>query len=107
MVRARFAELLSKKTGLGNPSSAFMVGLFSTLDAFYDQPIEQIVSELPLADSVSSALVSREGILGEILEYVIFYERGMWLEGDEVIAQLNACAPEQYVEAVNWAENIA
>ncbi len=107
MVRARFAELLSKKTGLGNPSSAFMVGLFSTLDAFYDQPIEQIVSELPLSDSISEALVSRKGVLGEILEYLVFYERGMWLDGDEMTDKLNACAPELYVEAVNWAEKIA
>lgn len=106
MIRARFAELLAQKTGLGNPSSAFMVGLFSTLDAFYDQPIRQIVSELPLADSIATALVSREGILGEILEYVIFYERGVWLDGDEITEQLNAVAPQLYVEAVNWAEQM-
>lgn len=106
MVRARFSQLLSKKTGLANPASAFMVGLFSTLDAFYDQPIEQIVRELPLADNIASALVSREGVLGEILEYVTFYERGLWLDGDEVTDQLNACAPELYVEAVNWAEQL-
>lgn len=107
MVRARFAELLSKKTGLGNPSSAFIVGLFSTLDAFYDQPIEQLVKELPLAESISDALVSRKGVLGEILEYVVFYERGMWLDGDEITDKLNTCAPELYIEAVNWAEKIA
>ncbi|MHB8919558.1 MAG: EAL and HDOD domain-containing protein [Halothiobacillus sp.] len=106
MVRARFAELLSKKTQMGNPNSAFLVGLFSTLDAFYDQPIQQIVAELPLADTVAEALVSRQGVLGEILEYVIFYERGVWLEGDEVTEQLNACAPGLYVEAVNWAEQM-
>jgi c-di-GMP phosphodiesterase len=106
MVRARFSELLCKKTGLANPSSAFMVGLFSTLDAFYDQPIEHIVSELPLADNIAEALVSRQGVLGEILEYVVFYERGMWLDGDEVTDKLNSCAPELYVEAVNWAEKV-
>ncbi|WP_407275180.1 EAL and HDOD domain-containing protein [Halothiobacillus sp. DCM-1] len=106
MIRARFAELLAKKTGMASPPSAFMVGLFSTLDAFYDQPIRQIVDELPLSDSIASALVSREGSLGEILEYVIFYERGVWLEGDEVTEQLNAVAPQLYVEAVNWAEQM-
>ncbi len=106
MVRARFAELLSQKTRMGNPYSAFLVGLFSTLDAFYDQPIKQIVAELPVADTVAEALVSRQGVLGEILEYVIFYERGVWLEGDEVTEQLNACAPVLYVEAVSWAEQM-
>ncbi len=106
MVRARFAQLLSTKTQLGNPHAAFLVGLFSTLDAFYDQPIKQIVSELPLSDTVVDALVLRQGVLGEILEYVIFYERGVWLDGDEVTAQFNAHAPQLYVEAVNWAEHM-
>ncbi|OYY51455.1 MAG: hypothetical protein B7Y53_09140, partial [Halothiobacillus sp. 28-55-5] len=65
-----------------------------------------IVSELPLADAVVDALVLRQGVLGEILEYVIFYERGVWLDGDEVTAQFNAHAPQLYVEAVNWAEQM-
>ncbi|MDA3877844.1 MAG: HDOD domain-containing protein, partial [Halothiobacillus sp.] len=93
LVRARFSELLAKKTELANPFSAFLVGLFSTLDGFYNQPIKQIVSELPLADNIAAALSERQGVLGEILEYVVFYERGQWLEGDETTDQLNAVAP--------------
>lgn len=106
LVRARFSELLAKKTQLVNPFSAFLVGLFSTLDGFYNQPIKQIVSELPLADNIAAALSDRQGILGEILEYVVFYERGQWLEGDETTDQLNAVAPELYVAAIHWAENV-
>jgi EAL and modified HD-GYP domain-containing signal transduction protein len=106
LVRARFSELLAKKTELANPFSAFLVGLFSTLDGFYNQPIKQIVSELPLADNIAAALSERQGVLGEILEYVVFYERGQWLEGDETTDQLNAVAPELYVAAIHWAENV-
>lgn len=106
LVRARFAETLAKKTQLANPYSAFLVGLFSTLDAFYNQPIDQIVSELPLADNITAALSERQGILGEILEYVVFYERGQWLEGDETTDKLNEVAPELYVTSVHWAETL-
>jgi len=106
LVRARFSELLAKKTGLANPFSAFLVGLFSTLDGFYNQPIKQIVSELPLADNIAAALSERQGILGEILEYVVFYERGQWLDGDETTDRLNEVAPELYVAAIHWAENV-
>lgn len=106
LVRARFAELLAKKTQLANPFSAFLVGLFSTLDGFYNQPIKQIVSELPLADTIAAALSERQGVLGEILEYVVFYERGQWLDGDETTDQLNEVAPELYVAAIHWAENV-
>lgn len=106
LVRARFSELLAKKTQLANPFSAFLVGLFSTLDGFYNQPIKQIVTELPLADNIAAALSERQGVLGEILEYVVFYERGQWLEGDETTDQLNEVAPELYVASIHWAENV-
>lgn len=106
LVRARFSELLAQKTKLANPYSAFLVGMFSTLDGFYNQPIAEIVAELPLADNIAAALSARQGVLGEILEYVSFYERGQWLEGDETTDSLNVAAPELYVAAVHWAENL-
>lgn len=107
MVRARFAELLARGSRLGDPFSAFLVGLFSTLDAFYDQPLADLVHELPLSDAITLALLEQQGPLGELLEYITFYERGLWLEGDEQTDRLNELAPEAYVEAVAWAESTA
>jgi len=107
MVRGRFAELLARGAKLGDPFSAFLVGLFSTLDAFYDQPMPELLDELPLSEAITNALLEQEGPLGELLEYITFYERGMWLEGDEVTDRLNELAPEAYVAAVSWAENTA
>ncbi len=82
MIRARFAELLARSSRTVNPPTAFLVGLFSNLDAFYNQPMRQLVEELPLSEDITAALLEGRGALGELLEYVRFYEKGQWLEGE-------------------------
>ncbi|MCL7743379.1 HDOD domain-containing protein [Guyparkeria hydrothermalis] len=106
MVRARFAELLAAQSRMANPPTAFLVGLFSNLDAFYNQPLAQLVEELPLTEDVARALLEGEGSLGELLEYVRFYEKGQWLEGDieTAVTALNEVAPNCYLDALRWDE---
>ncbi|MFP4463439.1 MAG: EAL and HDOD domain-containing protein [Guyparkeria sp.] len=106
MIRARFAELLAAQSRLANPPTAFLVGLFSNLDAFYNQPLAQLIEELPLTDDIARALLEGHGSLGELLEYVRFYEKGQWLEGDgeTAVSSLNEVAPNCYLDAVRWDE---
>ncbi len=108
MIRARFAELLARSSRSVNPSTAFLVGLFSNLDAFYNQPMAQLIEELPLSEDITAALLEGRGALGELLEYVRFYEKGQWLEGDgdETVESLNAVAPTCYLDAVRWDEEL-
>lgn len=108
MIRARFAELLARSSRTVNPPTAFLVGLFSNLDAFYNQPMRQLIEELPLSEEITAALLEGRGALGELLEYVRFYEKGQWLEGDgdEGVESLNAVAPTCYLDAVRWDEEL-
>ncbi|MDG4867221.1 HDOD domain-containing protein [Guyparkeria sp. 1SP6A2] len=108
MIRARFAELLARSSRTVNPPTAFLVGLFSNLDAFYNQPMAQLIEELPLSEDITAALLEGRGALGELLEYVRFYEKGQWLEGDadEAVESLNAVAPTCYLDAVRWDEEL-
>jgi EAL and modified HD-GYP domain-containing signal transduction protein len=108
MIRARFAERLAAETRVAHPPTAFLVGVFSNLDAFYNQPLADLIGELPLTDEISRALLAGEGELGELLEYVRFYEKGQWLDGgdDSATAALNAVAPACYLEAVRWEEEL-
>lgn len=52
---------------------AFLIGMFSVLDALLDTSIEQLVEQLPLADDVKLALREREGplVLCSILRSVL------------------------------------
>ncbi|MDW8060692.1 MAG: HDOD domain-containing protein [Thermomicrobium sp.] len=78
VVRARTAELLAAARGRANRESAFLVGLLSVLDALLDQPMEELLASLPLAEELRQALLTREGELGLVLDAVLAYERGDW-----------------------------
>ncbi|MBT0664454.1 HDOD domain-containing protein [Geobacter pelophilus] len=57
------------------PDQAFMVGILSLLDSIYQVSIEQIVADLNLSDEVRSALVTRQGVYGKMLELTEMMER--------------------------------
>jgi c-di-GMP phosphodiesterase len=102
LVRARLLERLAAQRGDREPAGAFVVGLFSVVDALLDVPMEELLREVPLADAHAEALLHHEGPNGRALAAVIAHERGQaW---DPALA---GTAPEHfgtaYVEAIDWA----
>lgn len=105
LVRARMCELLAARSGRADPQAAFTAGLFSVLDALLDQPMDELLEELPLADEVAAALARREGPVGAILDCVLRYEHAEWER---------ACCPglrpeavrDAYLEALDWAREV-
>ncbi len=77
LVRARMSEQLCAAGG-GDAATGFTVGLFSTLDAFMDRPLPELLAELPLSRDVTAALMEGEGAAGEALQCALAYERGHW-----------------------------
>ncbi len=65
LTRARMGELLATATGQVDPNQAFLVGLFSNLDALLTMPLAEILQALPLADEVKAGLC-QQGALGKI-----------------------------------------
>jgi EAL and modified HD-GYP domain-containing signal transduction protein len=102
LTRARTCELLT--LALGEPVDAdemFTVGLLSTVDALFGMPIEDVVGELPLAESVAAALTRRSGRTGEMLESVLAFEAGDFLApGLRSTIRANALA---YRDGLDWA----
>ncbi|MDQ2694966.1 MAG: HDOD domain-containing protein [Pseudomonadota bacterium] len=80
LVRAKMCERLAGDGELA--ASGFTVGLLSALDAMTQTPLEEVLSELPLADDVNAALLRHEGPLGRILACVLAYEQGDWAAVD-------------------------
>lgn len=106
--RARFCELMLKKSPLKDYSDrGFLVGLFSTLDAILDMPLDRIMQELPVDNDIKLALVQDVGVLAGVLQIIKHYERGDW-ESAEIfceqiglsIENLNDC----YKKSVSWDE---
>jgi EAL and modified HD-GYP domain-containing signal transduction protein len=106
MVRGKMAEALAEALKAPHPESFFTVGLFSALDALMDNTMEEILTQLPLAEHISSALLHHQGIHGEVLESVLAYERGDW---DRIYC--GKLRPDQfvncYLSALRWAREVS
>ena len=105
MIRGKMAEELAKAQNTENPETFFTVGLFSALDALMDNSMEEVLTQLPLADHISDALLHRQGIHGEVLTSVLAYERGEWEKIDRSrlnMSQIRDC----YLSALQCAEDV-
>ena len=79
LFRANFCESLAALVGLEEHASEFfLMGLFSRLDAFLDQPLSDILSKLPVIEDMKNALLGKRGLWGQVFELAVFYERGDW-----------------------------
>lgn len=80
LLRATLCQELSGRIG-GFPVSktdAYMLGMFSTLDYLIDGTMEEILSQIPVDEAISAALLRQEGICGKLYELVLAYERVDW-----------------------------
>ncbi|GAB3016638.1 EAL and HDOD domain-containing protein [Bowmanella dokdonensis] len=107
-VRARFCELLAQALKYPSPSSAFLCGLFSLLDALLDKPMKDLLDTLPLQQAVRDTLLGEKTDLLLLLELAKAYEAGSWYWGQKwanlagIPAQL---LPEFYQQSLEWASD--
>lgn len=109
IIRARFAELIASSVGLQKfAPDAFLVGLFSLLDALLDRPINEVLAELALKEHIQEALSRQPNSLMFILETVIAYEQADWERFDmfrNMIKLDSSIAKNLYMESVSWVWN--
>ncbi|MDP9250726.1 MAG: HDOD domain-containing protein [Chloroflexota bacterium] len=103
MVRAKMCELIARAIDRPDPDAHFTVGLFSVVDAFMNMRMEDVLSELPLSPEVAGALRDQSGPLGEVLSWVLTYERGRF-ECLEPAPEADAMLRDAYLVALRFAE---
>lgn len=105
MVRGRMCEELAERAGCINADAYFTAGLFSTLDALLDLPMQEVLESLPLSEDLVVALLRREGPMGAALACVLAYEFG-----DFEAVTFRDLRTEQirdaFFDAVAWAEHV-
>ncbi|OWW22496.1 EAL and HDOD domain-containing protein [Noviherbaspirillum denitrificans] len=68
VIRGRFAELLGSTFLPKNEAeNLFVAGMFSLLDKLLGVPMEDVLEKIQLSESVTQALLAREGIYGPFL----------------------------------------
>jgi c-di-GMP phosphodiesterase len=106
LLRARTCQILVTKSDDGCPERAFVVGLFSVLDALLDVSMDEVLELVSLESAVSAALRSRRGVEGAVLADVIAYEHGAAAtEGQRAVADLHAVGAA-YREALAWTQTV-
>lgn len=76
--RAYFCQNLSAVFPSTDKSIAFITGLLSNLDAFFDMPLSQILEKINLHKDINLALINKTGKLGFIISTVFNMEKGHW-----------------------------
>ena len=103
LVRAKMCELLIKSSDHRSAGSAFLVGLFSTLDAIIGMPLYEILPELQLNKDINNALLFNEGPFARVLKCVLAYERGEW-KVVEPTGFAEKTSTDCYLRAVEWCD---
>lgn len=90
--------------------SAFMAGIFSLLDVLLNLPMEEILSQLPVASPVKLALTERAGPLGELLRAIEAAERRKFSAASETLTSLGiGCSDYALAQltAIDWAHKVS
>ena len=102
LTRAKMCELLCDAAQKKDNDIYFTVGLFSALGALFDQPLYEIVQELPLSTTIKDALLEHTGDVGAALHCTLAYETCEWPE--VAFANLEEGSIRQaYLDAVHWS----
>jgi len=79
LTRAYFCEEFSTLVGMSEEKSdLFLLGLLSVVDALLDQPIEQILSSVPVAAEVREALTGNSNRFRHVYDTLLAYEQADW-----------------------------
>ncbi|MEZ4654891.1 MAG: HDOD domain-containing protein [Candidatus Eisenbacteria bacterium] len=108
VVRARFCEELAPSLGLRTRAQdLFLLGMFSMIDAVVGRPMDEVLTELPIAADLKDALLGTGGELRSVLDFVVAYERGEWERLEDVRSELSLSkddGPEAHLKAVAWSQ---
>lgn len=107
VTRAYFCEEISETIGMSaQKSDLFLMGLLSLTDAILDQPMNDVLSHLPLSSEVHTALAGGANRFRDVFDVLLSYERAEWTALSSLAAKIG-CAedrvPQCYLSATNRA----
>jgi c-di-GMP phosphodiesterase len=110
ITRGRLTELLGESYfEKHDRDNLFIVGVFSLLDAILKMPMETVLEKIQLPESVSEALLSREGIYGPFLQLTEACEDSdskRILELAELLQFDASKVNECHIAALAWVETL-
>jgi len=108
VIRARFCELLAESVMPGIKDQAFLIGLFSLVDAILDKNMEDILQTLPIVEEIKEGLRGNKNPLFHKLALVKAYESGSWYNTQKLARVVNIREerlPQLHEQAIKWSES--
>ena len=109
ILAAKLGILSSSRIAGRNPPAAFLTGLFSLVDALLEQPLEELLAQLPLLPEIKVALLENKGVLADYLTVERTFEHGLWQKQTELSSRMvpqNVDLNQVYFEAVEWGQRL-
>ena len=107
MLRGRILEEMMNRLKHPGASECFLLGLFSLLDAFLDQPMDQVLEEVSLPRDVHEGLTNPESRLGQLLEVVKAIELEHWNDVDDFCKSSGLSSEglmDVYTSSLKWVD---
>lgn len=90
------------------PEELFTVGLFSTMDAILDMPMEDILEKIALSEKIKDALLGKDRIFRQLNDLITSFEQGQWdhtrFKADKD-SKLIQNLPAFYMDALKMADS--
>lgn len=110
LITAKLMSSISSNPAFSEISdSAFITGLLSAIEVILSMPINEIVKTMPLATPIENALVSHDGLLGELLELTTSYITGTDDKVKDIMTTYALDADlihKEFVEASRWCREL-
>lgn len=110
LIRAHFCEQLARCVGTGPaPLAGYLAGMCSLLDALVNEPLADVVGRIHADALLSSALLHRQGVLGQLLELVIAYEHANWAAVRDCAGGLGvdeSLLGPMYLQSLAWTREL-
>ena len=108
--KAKLCELLGEKVSFDQSAVYYSVGLLSTMDAYFDQPLPMLLESLMLRADIKAALLEKKGPLGLILQTAESVQAGSFDQIDWVSLEEYGLTPsvinETYLAVIEWQSNL-
>ncbi|MGM0656635.1 MAG: EAL and HDOD domain-containing protein, partial [Thermodesulfobacteriota bacterium] len=109
MIKARMCEQCAHLIETRfTPEELFTVGLFSTMDAILDMPMEDILEKVALSEKIKDSLLGKNRMFNQLNDLITSFEQGQWdhtrFQADKD-SKLIQKLPTFYMDALKMADS--
>ena len=105
LFRAKVCEKIARLNYKENFSESFLVGLFSLIDSLLKRPMNDVLKQLPLSESIMETISGNDTEMQPYLQFSIALSKLDWVRINDLAEQLNIpkeCILPIYEEVKNW-----